>query len=161
MKYGQLCGQRKMAGKTANYFWDKTRDLPDQTGFNELFPELLKWDGKLPKQALYQTEPHPGMFYCVDRKCALPVAVPGSFLADRAASSSADRGHSLRSLDPPQAALPLLPKLSHVREYSIVLSRNARFLYKHHYTRKLKKCNRKMVLGSKIRKNGKKAQLCE
>lgn len=48
-----------MAGETANYFWDKTRDLPDQTGFNELFPELLKWDGKLPKQALYQTEPRP------------------------------------------------------------------------------------------------------
>ena len=58
-KCGQLCGQGKMAGKTANYFWDKTRDLPDQTGFNELFPELLKRDGKLPKQALYQTEPRP------------------------------------------------------------------------------------------------------
>ena len=38
-----------------------------------------------------------------------PVAVPGIFVADGAASSSADRGHSLRSLLPPPAALPSLP----------------------------------------------------
>ena len=37
------------------------------------------------------------------------VAVPGIFLADSAASSSADCSHSLRSLAPPQAALPSLP----------------------------------------------------
>ena len=38
-----------------------------------------------------------------------PVAVPGIFVAVGAASSSADRGHSLRSLHPPPAALPSLP----------------------------------------------------
>ncbi|MBQ3252522.1 MAG: hypothetical protein IJB02_04710, partial [Oscillospiraceae bacterium] len=41
-----------------------------------------------------------------------PVAVPGIFVADGAASSSADRCHSLRSLYPPQAALPSLPRFS-------------------------------------------------
>ena len=50
-----------MAGETANYFWDKTRDLPDQTGFNELFPEMQKWDGKHPNQARYQTSLSPDM----------------------------------------------------------------------------------------------------
>ena len=40
---------------------------------------------------------------------SVPVAVPGIFLADKAASSSADRCHSLRSLAPPPAALPSLP----------------------------------------------------
>ena len=39
----------------------------------------------------------------------LPVAVPGVRLADSAASLHTDRGHSLRSLFPPQAALPSLP----------------------------------------------------
>ena len=48
-----------MAWKTVNYFEVKTNDLPAKTRFNELFPELLKWDGKHPKQALYQTEPRP------------------------------------------------------------------------------------------------------
>ena len=38
-----------------------------------------------------------------------PVAVPGIFLADGAASSSADRGHSLPSLSPPLAAVGSLP----------------------------------------------------
>ena len=38
-----------------------------------------------------------------------PVAVPGIFVADKAASSSADCCHSLRLLYPPPAALPLLP----------------------------------------------------
>ena len=38
-----------------------------------------------------------------------PVAVPGSFLADSAAASSADRGHSLPSLYPPPAAVGSLP----------------------------------------------------
>ena len=59
----------------------------------------------LPKQALYQTEPHPviyeieimGKIYA----SALPVAVPDIFVADDAASSSVDRGHSLGSLYPP------------------------------------------------------------
>ena len=49
-----------MVRRTANYFEAKMMGLPAKTGFDELFPELLKWDGKLPKQALYQTEPHPG-----------------------------------------------------------------------------------------------------
>ena len=40
---------------------------------------------------------------------AHPVAVPGIFLADGAASSSADRCHSLGSLFPPQAAVASLP----------------------------------------------------
>ena len=44
----------------------------------------------------------------------IPVAVPGIFLADGAAASSADRGHSLRSLYPPPAALPLLPCRFHI-----------------------------------------------
>ena len=33
-----------------------------------LIPELKKWDGKLPKQALYQTEPRPDIYKIV-RKC--------------------------------------------------------------------------------------------
>jgi len=42
-------------------------------------------------------------------RIAPPVAVSGIFLADGAASSSADRCHSLRSLHPPQAVLPSIP----------------------------------------------------
>ena len=42
----------------------------------------------------------------------LPVAVPGIFLAAETAASSADRGHSLRSLAPPPAALPSLPNFT-------------------------------------------------
>jgi len=42
------------------------------------------------------------------RKCS-PVAVPGIFLADGAAASSADRGHSLASFLPPPAAVGSLP----------------------------------------------------
>ena len=38
-----------------------------------------------------------------------PVAVPGIFVADGAASSAADRGHSLPSLPPPPAAVGSLP----------------------------------------------------
>ena len=38
-----------------------------------------------------------------------PVVVPGIFVADGAASSSADRGHSLCSLFPPPAAVASLP----------------------------------------------------
>jgi len=45
----------------------------------------------------------------MDPTGALPVAVPGIFLADSAASSAADRGHSLSSLYPPQAAVASLP----------------------------------------------------
>ena len=41
-----------------------------------------------------------------------PVAVPGIFVADGAASSSADRSHSLGSLYPPLAALPSLTLVS-------------------------------------------------
>ena len=41
-----------------------------------------------------------------------PVAVPGVRLADGAASLHTDRGHSLRSLHPPPAALPSLPNVS-------------------------------------------------
>ena len=40
---------------------------------------------------------------------ASPVAVPDIFLATKVAASSIDRSHSLRSLSPPQAALPSLP----------------------------------------------------
>ena len=73
----------------------------------------------LPKQALYQTEPHPVILLdfqqSTPKASALPVAVPGIFLADGAASSSADRGHSFGSLTPPQAAVASLPKLSHIR----------------------------------------------
>ena len=42
-----------------------------------------------------------------------PVAVPGVLLADGAAASLTDRGHSLRSLLPPPAALPSLPSCFH------------------------------------------------
>ena len=58
---------------------------------------------------------------------ALPVAVPGIFVADGAASSSADRSHSLPSLHLPQAALGSLPKLSHIRLYisqAVLYTRN-------------------------------------
>ena len=47
----------------------------------------------------------------------IPVAVPGIFLGGGAPASAADRGHSLGSFDPPQAAVASLPKLSHVRIY--------------------------------------------
>ena len=40
-----------------------------------------------------------------------PVAVPGIFVADGAASSSADRGHSLRSLFPPPGGAPIAPHI--------------------------------------------------
>ena len=53
----------------------------------------------LPKQALYQTEPHPVMFNCFYKASALPVAVPDIFLDFQKSSSAIDRGHSLRSLD--------------------------------------------------------------
>ena len=38
-----------------------------------------------------------------------PVAVPGIFLADGAAASTADRGHSLRSLDSATGGAPIAP----------------------------------------------------
>ena len=41
--------------------------------------------------------------------------MPSIFVVGRATSSSADRGHSLDSLAPPQAAVDSLPKLSHTR----------------------------------------------
>jgi hypothetical protein len=44
----------------------------------------------------------------------VPVAVPGIFVADGAASSSADRCHSLSSLHPPPAALASLPSCFHI-----------------------------------------------
>ena len=54
--------------------------------------------------------------------CCYPVAVPGIFLADGAASSSADRCHSLPSLAPPLAAVGSLPKfeLAHLLKQTIV-----------------------------------------
>jgi len=49
--------------------------------------------------------------------------VPGIFVAVGAASSSADRGHSLRSLHPPPAALPSLPRWLFVHgAYLVVLA---------------------------------------
>ena len=44
--------------------------------------------------------------------CCSPVAVPGVLLADGAAASLTDRGHSLGSLHLPPAALPSFPKFS-------------------------------------------------
>ena len=49
-----------------------------------------------------------GMILVTAAKCS-PVAVPGIFLADGAASSSADRGHSLRSLDSATGGAPIAP----------------------------------------------------
>ena len=46
------------------------------------------------------------------------VAMFGALVADSAASSLADRGHSLRSLLPPPAALPSLPVIPSVCEES-------------------------------------------
>ena len=60
-KCGQLCGQGEMVRRTANYFEAKIMGLPAKTGFSELFSELQTGGGKLPKQAHYQTEPHPGI----------------------------------------------------------------------------------------------------
>ena len=48
--------------------------------------------------------------------------MPGIFVADGAASSSADRGHSLRSLHPPPAALPSLPIAGPVIVYGVSAS---------------------------------------
>ena len=61
-------------------------------------------------------------------KCS-PVAVPGIFLADGAASSSADRCHSLRSLHPPQAALPSLLIAGPVIVYGLAASVVYGFIY--------------------------------
>lgn len=45
-----------------------------------------------------------------DNTWRAPVAVPDIFLGDGAPSSAIDRSHSLRSLNPPLAALPSLPR---------------------------------------------------
>ena len=47
-----------------------------------------------------------------DREIASLLRCPANVLADGAASSLADRGHALRSLFPPPAALPSLPGVS-------------------------------------------------
>ena len=47
-------------------------------------------------------------------RLTIPVAVPGIFVGDSAPASSADRCHSLRSLLPPPAALPSLPRCFHI-----------------------------------------------
>ena len=44
-----------------------------------------------------------------------PVAVPGIFLADGAAASSADRCHSLRSLDSATGSAPIAPPPARLR----------------------------------------------
>ena len=44
----------------------------------------------------------------------IPVAVPDIFVGFQKPSSSVDRGHSLRSLLPPPAALPSLPSCFHI-----------------------------------------------
>ena len=44
----------------------------------------------------------------------IPVAVPDIFVGFQKPSSSVDRGHSLRSLHLPQAALPSLPCCFHI-----------------------------------------------
>ena len=49
------------------------------------------------------------LFTLALRSVRLTVAVPGVRLADVAASLHTDRCHSLRSLYPPQAAIPSLP----------------------------------------------------
>ena len=48
-KCGQLCGQGEMVRRAANYFEAKMMGFPAKTGFSELFSEMQKWDGKLPK----------------------------------------------------------------------------------------------------------------
>ena len=48
----------------------------------------------------------------------IPVAMLGALVADGAAASLADRGHSLRSLHPPPAALPSLPGCLHNISFS-------------------------------------------
>ena len=53
-----------------------------------------------------------------------PVAVPDIFVGFQKPSSSVDRGHSLRSLHPPQAALPSLPN-STIPAYIVRLSVSA------------------------------------
>ena len=46
-------------------------------------------------------------------RLTIPVAVPDIFVGFQKPSSSVDRGHSLRSLHPPPAALPSLPSCFH------------------------------------------------
>ena len=59
-----------------------------------------------------------GRFFCLRQRFPRsPVAVPSVRLADRLAALTADRGHSLGSLNLTQAALPSLHKLSHVRRW--------------------------------------------
>ena len=65
--------------------------------------------------------PVEGMILGTARRCS-PVAVPGIFLAFQKAASAADRGHSLRSLHPPPAALPSLPIAGPVIVYGVSAS---------------------------------------
>ena len=58
-----------------------------------------------------------------------PVAVPGVRLADGAAALHTDRGHSLRSLHPPPAALPSLPIAGPVIVYGVSASVVYGFIY--------------------------------
>ena len=51
-------------------------------------------------------------------RLTIPVAVPDIFVGLERPSSSVDRGHSLRSLLPPQAALPSLPSCFHSISFS-------------------------------------------
>ena len=51
------------------------------------------------------------------------VAVPGVRLADGAAALHTDRGHSLRSLHPPLAALPSLPRNDNILLFRACVSR--------------------------------------
>ena len=76
--------------------------------------------------------------------CALPVAVPCVRLADGAAALHTDRGHSLRSLALPLAALPSLPKQSHIRITIRII---------HKVERKSNPKKQKPVILGNIRKN--------
>ena len=62
------------------------------------------------------------------QRCS-PVAVPGVRLADDAAALHTDRCHSLRSLDPPPAALPSLPIAGPVIVYGVSASVVYGFVY--------------------------------
>ena len=57
----------------------------------------------------------------------LPVAVPDSFVGFQKPSSSVDRGHSLSSLLPPQAALPSLPD-NHFTNYAVSICKQTEII---------------------------------
>ena len=88
---GQICGQENSTTVLPNFQRKYLRDFVDKQGSMQHLEQSNRFGVPAPKAG------------------ALPVVVSGIFLAGSAASSSADRCHSLGSLYPPPAAVVSLP----------------------------------------------------